>query len=139
MLAATYLYTGHVQQNRPSARNVGRNTCKISTSLLYGRGTFVNRLTAAWTATLGNYFAGCKNWDLKETGLECLDWIALAQDTDKWLAVMNTVPKDGLAEELLASQDVLCFMELQGHVWERHFHLQTQLIINHQWPIRAQT
>jgi len=24
-------------------------------------------------------------------------------------------------------------------IWDRHVHLQTQLVINHQWPIRAQT
>ena len=54
---------------------------------------------------------------LKETGLECLDWFALAQDRDTWMVVANTVmylrvPKNGLAEELLASQDALCSMEL---------------------------
>jgi hypothetical protein len=29
--------------------------------------------------------------DLKETGWECVDWIHLAQDRDKWRAVVNTV------------------------------------------------
>lgn len=52
--------------------------------------------------------------------MQCLDWIALPQDRDKWLAVLNTamylrVPKDGLAEELFASQDALYSMELQGY------------------------
>jgi hypothetical protein len=29
--------------------------------------------------------------DLREIGLECVDWIHLAQDRDQWLAVVNTV------------------------------------------------
>jgi len=55
---------------------------------------------------------------------------------------MNTVlylrvPIDGLAEELLASQDVLCPHRVTG-IWGSHVHLQTQLITNHQWPITGQ-
>jgi hypothetical protein len=29
--------------------------------------------------------------DLRETGLEVVDWIHLAQDRDKWRAIVNTV------------------------------------------------
>ena len=34
--------------------------------------------------------------DLKETALEGLDWIDLAQDGDKWWAVVNTVMNFGI-------------------------------------------
>jgi hypothetical protein len=30
--------------------------------------------------------------DLRETGLESVDWMHLAQDREKWRAVVNTVP-----------------------------------------------
>jgi hypothetical protein len=29
--------------------------------------------------------------DLREIGCEVMDWIELAQDTDRWRALMNTV------------------------------------------------
>jgi len=29
--------------------------------------------------------------DLREIGCECVDWIHLAQDSDLWRAVVNTV------------------------------------------------
>jgi hypothetical protein len=29
--------------------------------------------------------------DLRELGGDCMDWIDLAQDRDKWRALMNTV------------------------------------------------
>jgi hypothetical protein len=29
--------------------------------------------------------------DLRETGLEGVDWVHLAQDRDRWRAVVNTV------------------------------------------------
>jgi hypothetical protein len=31
--------------------------------------------------------------DLEEVGGGCGDWIALPQDTDRWLTLVNTVPK----------------------------------------------
>jgi hypothetical protein len=33
------------------------------------------------------------NWIVKEIGWERMDWIALAQDRDKWRDVVNTVMK----------------------------------------------
>jgi hypothetical protein len=33
--------------------------------------------------------------DLKEIGLEGVDWINLAQDRDRWLAVVNTNEPSG--------------------------------------------
>jgi hypothetical protein len=33
----------------------------------------------------------CVKIDLRETGLEGVDWIHLAQDRDKWQVLMNTV------------------------------------------------
>jgi hypothetical protein len=46
-----------------------------------------------------------------------MDWIDLAQDRDRWrtvvYAVMNLqVPCNWLAEDLLVSQEGLCFVEL---------------------------
>jgi hypothetical protein len=29
--------------------------------------------------------------DLSELGWDCMDWIDLAQDRDKWMALVNTV------------------------------------------------
>jgi hypothetical protein len=47
-----------------------------------------------------------------------IDWIDVAQDWDRWWAIVNVVMKlqapsnVGIAEDLLASQEGLCFKEL---------------------------
>jgi hypothetical protein len=46
--------------------------------------------------------------DLREIGLEGVDWIHLAQYRDEWWAFVNTV----VNEWLLASQEGLCFIYL---------------------------
>jgi hypothetical protein len=56
--------------------------------------------------------------DLQEMGWEGVDWIYMAQDRDRWRALVNAVMnlrisiKGGEFLDLLASQDVLCCMEL---------------------------
>jgi hypothetical protein len=53
--------------------------------------------------------------DLKEIAWECVDWIHLAQDRDKWQASVNMVMTvSRLAECPLASQG-LCSMEVVKH------------------------
>ena len=55
--------------------------------------------------------------DLKEVGRGCGDWMELAQDRDRWRALVSTVmnlrvPKmRGIAKNQLASQEGLCSME----------------------------
>jgi hypothetical protein len=44
--------------------------------------------------SLGRPRSGCENnikMDLQEVGWESTDWIAVAQDRDWWLALVNTV------------------------------------------------
>jgi hypothetical protein len=50
-----------------------------------------------------------------------MDWFSVAQDWDRWRALANAVMNSGvplmrgisrLAEDLLASQEGLCYMEL---------------------------
>jgi len=61
--------------------------------------------------------------DLQEVGLKSTYWIGLAQDRNRWWALVSAVTfgfhKMGriccLAEELLASLEVLCYMELARH------------------------
>jgi len=40
---------------------------------------------------LGNLKEGDIKFDLKETRWEDVDWIGIAQDTDRWQALVNTV------------------------------------------------
>jgi hypothetical protein len=47
--------------------------------------------------------------DLQEMGCGCEDWIGLAQDRDRWLALVSAVMN--LAANQLASQEGLCSME----------------------------
>ena len=58
--------------------------------------------------------------DLQEVGWGCEDWMELAQDRDRWRAIVSTVmnlrfPKmRGISDKLqnqLASQEGLCSME----------------------------
>jgi len=61
--------------------------------------------------------------DLQEVGWKSTYWIGLAQDTNRWWALVNAVTFGFhkmrgiccLAEELLASLEVLCYMELARH------------------------
>jgi len=57
--------------------------------------------------------------DLQEVGCGGMDWIDLALDRERWLALVNAVMKPGvpkirricrLAENRLASQEGLCSM-----------------------------
>jgi len=61
--------------------------------------------------------------DLKVVRWGGMDWIALAQDGDIWHSLVNAVMNIGfhkkrgiscLAEDFLASQEGLCFMQLAG-------------------------
>jgi hypothetical protein len=61
--------------------------------------------------------------DLHEVGWGGMDWTDLAQDRDRWQVLVNAVMNlqvhkmlriFGLAEDLLASQEGLCSMELVG-------------------------
>ena len=59
--------------------------------------------------------------DLREVGLGGVDWTDLAQERGRWRALVNTVINlrvtrvrgiSSVAEDVLASQEGLCFMEL---------------------------
>ena len=42
------------------------------------------------------YRAGSLKMDLKEVGRGCGDWMELAKDRDRWLALVNTVMNFGV-------------------------------------------
>jgi hypothetical protein len=56
--------------------------------------------------------------DLQQVGWGGMDWIDMAQDRDRWWAVVSAVMNlqtrgiSWQAEDLLASQEELCSMEL---------------------------
>jgi hypothetical protein len=50
--------------------------------------------------------------DLRETGLGGVDWIRLAQDRDRWRAVVSAVPMGSCATELVIHK-AICFYRIR--------------------------
>ena len=62
--------------------------------------------------------------DLQDIGWESMDWIVVAQDRDRWRALVKAVMKfkvsnhagNFMTEDLLASQEGPCCMELVSQI-----------------------
>jgi hypothetical protein len=48
------------------------------------------------TWNVGSMYRAGSKMDLRESGLDVMDWIALARDRDQWRALVNTVMNLGV-------------------------------------------